>query len=133
MIIKGTYTQTVKITFKSKTAFAGNTKEKYIFLKNIINAFMKSTEGNYDNIELISSTVKEKVDVNTDYYIEFDIWVPIIGEARRPDSNDGLWKLYDISDGVSNFNKDKFESLDPNIEIIEYDLEKVSENKIRWN
>lgn len=133
MIIKGTYTQTVKITFKSKTAFECDTKEKYIFLKNIINAFMKSTEGNYDNIELISSTVKEKVDVNTDYYIEFDIWVPIIGEARRPDSNDGLWKLYDISDGVSNFNKDKFEYLDPNIEIIEYDLEKVNKNKIRWN
>lgn len=133
MIIKGTYTQTVKITFRSKTAFECNKKEKYIFLKTIMDTFMKSIEGNYDNIELIDSTIKEKVDINTNYYIEFDIWVSIIGGARKTDSNRGLWELYDVSGGVSNFNKDKFESLDPNIEIVEYDLEKINKNKIRWN
>lgn len=133
MIIKGTYTQTVKITFRSKTAFECNRKEKYIFLKNIMDTFMKSTEGNYDNTELIDSTIKEKVDINTNYYIEFDIWVPIVGGTRKADSSRGLWELYDVSGGVSNFNKDKFESLDPNIEIIEYDLEKLNRDKIRWN
>lgn len=133
MIIKGTYTQTVKITFKSKTAFECDKKEKYIFLKTMMNTFINSTEGNYDNIELIDSTVKEKVDVNTNYYIEFDIWVPIVGGARKTDPNRGPWELYDVLGGVSNFNKDKFESLNPNIEIIEYDLEKINKNKIRWN